>query len=48
MQVGDLSEPERQSIEHQLKSVGGAPSVEAALSEALTRLSVSRALLRLF
>ena len=39
MQVGDLSEPERQSIEHQLKSVGGAPSVEAALSEALTRLS---------
>ncbi|CAN5138309.1 heat-inducible transcriptional repressor HrcA [soil metagenome] len=39
MQVGDLSEPERQSIESQLKSVGGAPSVEAALSEALTRLS---------
>ena len=39
MQVGDLSEPERQSIENQLKSVGGAPSVEAALSEALTRLS---------
>lgn len=39
MQVGDLSEPERQSIETQLKSVGGATSVEAALSEALTRLS---------
>lgn len=39
MQVGDLTEPERQSIETQLKSVGGATSVEAALSEALTRLS---------
>jgi heat-inducible transcriptional repressor len=39
MQVGDLTEPERQSIETQLKSVGAAQSVEAALSEALTRLS---------
>lgn len=39
MQVGDLTESERQSIEAQLKSVGAANSVEAALSEALTRLS---------
>jgi heat-inducible transcriptional repressor len=38
MQVGDLTEPERQSIESQLKSAGGQ-SVEAALSDALTRLS---------
>ncbi len=39
MQVGDLSETERRSIEQQLTSVGGAPSVEAALNEAMTRLS---------
>ena len=39
MQVGDLTEPERRSIETQLKSVGGSQSVEAALSDALTRLS---------
>src|ERR1700754_4201762 len=39
MQVGDLSEPERQSIEAQLASVNKAQTVEAALSEALTRLS---------
>ncbi len=39
MQVGDLTEPERQSIEAQLASVGRAQSVEAALGEALTRLS---------
>jgi len=38
MQVGDLTEPERHSIETQLKSAGGQ-SVEAALSDALTRLS---------
>ncbi|MGN6309683.1 MAG: heat-inducible transcriptional repressor HrcA [Xanthobacteraceae bacterium] len=44
MQVGDLSEPERQSIEHQLASVGKAQTVEAALGEALTQLSgLSRA-----
>jgi heat-inducible transcriptional repressor len=39
MQVGDLTEAERQSIESQLVSVGRAQSVEAALDEALTRLS---------
>lgn len=39
MQVGDLTEPERQSIQTQLASVGKGQSVEAALSEALTRLS---------
>ncbi len=39
MQVGDLSEPERQSIQNQLASVGKAQTVEAALSEALTQLS---------
>jgi heat-inducible transcriptional repressor len=39
MQVGDLTEPERQSIQSQLVSVGKAQSVEAALGEALTRLS---------
>src|SRR6201987_4398607 len=39
MQVGDLTEPERQSIQSQLASVGRAQSVEAALGEALTRLS---------
>lgn len=44
MQVGDLSEPERQSIETQLASVGKAQTVEAALGEALTQLSgLSRA-----
>ena len=39
MQVGDLTEAERQSIQSQLASVGRAQSVEAALGEALTRLS---------
>src|ERR1700736_950761 len=39
MQVGDLTEPERQSIQTQLASVGKAQSIEAALGEALTRLS---------
>src|SRR5271169_4569959 len=39
MQVGDLTEQERQSIQSQLISVGKAQSVEAALGEALTRLS---------
>src|SRR5437867_10862740 len=39
MQVGDLTEDERQSIQTQLASVGKAQSVEAALDEALTRLS---------
>src|SRR6202162_2102072 len=39
MQVGDLTEPERQSIQTQLASVGKSQSVEAALGEALTRLS---------
>jgi heat-inducible transcriptional repressor len=44
MQVGDLTEAERQSIQNQLASVGRAQSVEAALDEALTRLSgLSRA-----
>ena len=44
MQVGDLTEAERQSIQTQLASVGRAQSVEAALDEALTRLSgLSRA-----
>jgi heat-inducible transcriptional repressor len=39
MQVGDLTDPERQSIQAQLASVGQAQTVEAALGEALTRLS---------
>src|SRR6201985_976655 len=39
MQLGDLTEPERQSIQTQLASVGKAQSVEAALGEPLTRLS---------
>ena len=39
MQVGDLTEAERQSIQTQLASVGKAQSIEAALGEALTRLS---------
>src|SRR5213083_2503968 len=39
MQIGDLTEPERESIQTQLASVGNAQSVEAALGEALTRLS---------
>jgi len=39
MQVGDLTEPERQSIQQQLSSVGRSQTVEAALGEALTRLS---------
>src|ERR1700747_553947 len=39
MQIGDLTEAERQSIQSQLASVGRAQSVEAALGEALTRLS---------
>src|SRR5499427_821433 len=39
MQVGDLTEAERQSIQSQLASVGRAQSVEAVLGEALTRLS---------
>ena len=39
MQVGDLNEAERQSIQSQLTSVGQAHSVEAALDQALTRLS---------
>ena len=44
MQVGDLSDAERQSIEAQLAAVGRAQSVEAALGEAMTRLSgLSRA-----
>src|SRR6202795_3028782 len=39
MQLGDLTETERQSIQNQLASVGKAQSVEAALGGALTRLS---------
>ena len=39
MQVGDLNDSERQAIQSQLTSVGHAQSVEAALEEALTRLS---------
>jgi len=39
MQLGDLSEDERQSIEAQLLSVGRSQPVEALLSEAMTRLS---------
>ncbi len=39
MQVGDLSEPERQSIEAQLASVNKAQTVEAALTKAMARLS---------
>src|SRR5579871_6209007 len=39
LEVGDLTEAERQSIQSQLAAVGKAQSVEAALGEALTRLS---------
>ena len=39
MQIGDLTEEERQAIQSQLASVGQAQSVEAALEEAVTRLS---------
>src|SRR5215218_67676 len=39
MQVGDLNDSERQSIQTQLKTVGKSQSVEVALSEALTKLS---------
>jgi heat-inducible transcriptional repressor len=39
MQVGEITEAEKQSIEMQLASVGRAQSVEEALSEALTQLS---------
>src|SRR5258708_27308643 len=39
IQLGDLTEAERQSIQTQLAAVGRAQSVEAALGEALTRLS---------
>jgi heat-inducible transcriptional repressor len=39
MQIGDLTEAERQSIQTQLAAVGRAQSVEAVLGEALTRLS---------
>src|SRR6185312_11807375 len=39
MQIGDLNEAERQSIQSQLAAVGRAQTVEAALDEALTRLS---------
>src|SRR3981189_302872 len=39
MQVGDLTEPERQSIQTQLASVGKAQAIEAGAGEALTRLS---------
>src|SRR4051812_30674146 len=44
MQVGDLTEPERTSIQQQLSSVGRSQTVEAAIGEALTQLSgLSRA-----
>lgn len=39
MQVGELTEAQRQAIEGQLVTVGKAQSVEQALSEALARLS---------
>lgn len=39
MQVGELSEAERQSIEAQLASVNRAQTVEGALDEAMARLS---------
>jgi heat-inducible transcriptional repressor len=39
MQLGDLTEDERQTIQSQLASVGRSQSVEAVLGEALTRLS---------
>jgi heat-inducible transcriptional repressor len=39
MQVGDLTDAERQAIQSQLNSVGRAQSVEEALSEAMTQLS---------
>src|ERR1700760_435347 len=38
MQVGDLTEADRQSIQAQLVADGKAPSVEAALADAMTRL----------
>ena len=39
MQLGDLTQEERQTIQSQLASVGRSQSVEAVLGEALTRLS---------
>src|ERR1700750_2189735 len=39
MQVGDLTEPERQSIQNQLASVGRAQSVDTVLTEASGMLS---------
>src|SRR6266699_849669 len=39
MQIGEITEAEKQSIETQLASVGRAQSVEEALSEAMTQLS---------
>src|SRR6201982_2244745 len=39
MQVGDLTEADRQSIQAQLVADGKAPSVEAALADAMPRLS---------
>ncbi|MBY0382726.1 MAG: heat-inducible transcriptional repressor HrcA [Xanthobacteraceae bacterium] len=39
MQVGDLTEADRQSIQAQLVAAGKAQSVEAALTDAMTRLS---------
>ncbi|TKW70013.1 MAG: heat-inducible transcriptional repressor HrcA [Bradyrhizobium icense] len=39
MQVGDLTDAERQSIQSQLVSIGRGQSVEGVLGEALTRLS---------
>ncbi|MFZ5731940.1 MAG: heat-inducible transcriptional repressor HrcA, partial [Pseudomonadota bacterium] len=39
MQVGELTDAQRQAIEGQLATVGKAQSVEQALSEALARLS---------
>src|SRR5207249_2409507 len=39
MQIGELSEAERQAIQSQLASVGRAQTVEEALAEALTHLS---------
>src|SRR5881628_1230856 len=39
LEIGDLTDSDRRSIQSQLVSVGRAQSVEAALGEALTRLS---------
>ena len=39
MQVGDLTEDERQSIQAQLAAIGKQQSIEATLSDAMTRLS---------